>query len=283
MNGGLHTQVQGEGPRLVLLHGWSLNLRVWDQIVPALAQHFQVIRIDLPGHGLSAWRSEARTLRGQAHLVRDALLSLERQDPARAARGYSLLGWSLGGQIALELAVSDELVLEALILVSTTPRFVAGADWPYGMAPAVLQRFAEQLTVDFRQTIRDFLELQVRGSTGGPAVLKMLQSALLAQGGPTRDALEAGLHVLADTDLRPRLSGLRERALVVAGQYDRVAPPEASRALAASLARAEYFELRRAGHAPFLSHGEGFARRVTMFLLDEPAATDEPVSHHARA
>ena len=47
----LYFEVQGRGRDVVLLHGWGLNLRVWDELAEALARRFRVIAIDLPGHG----------------------------------------------------------------------------------------------------------------------------------------------------------------------------------------------------------------------------------------
>jgi pimeloyl-[acyl-carrier protein] methyl ester esterase len=195
--------------------------------------------------------------------------------PFGYAARFSLLGWSLGGQIALELAASTRFI-DKLILVGTTPRFVSGADWPHGMAPVVLQKFADQLASDYRQTVHDFLELQVRGSADASAVLRELQGALLAHGEASPQALEAGLNVLATSDLRVRLPEVHQSTLVVAGQYDRVTPPSASRALAAALPTAEYLELRRAAHAPFLSHPDEFTAAVRAFL-------QRPVSAQAHA
>jgi pimeloyl-[acyl-carrier protein] methyl ester esterase len=288
----LYVEVKGHGPPVVLLHGWGLNVRVWDSLIPELTRDFQVIGIDLPGHGRSPWSENARGLRSQVQAVRKALQGVLSGNPhstdahstasARDANGsfasasqpsnaaaepkaYSLLGWSLGGQVALELAASEAQV-EKLVLIGTTPRFVASPDWPYGMAPEVLNRFAAQLATAYRQTVRDFLELQVRGSVQATAVLAELERALFAHGEAVPDALAAGLDLLAETDLRSRLADVRQLALVIAGQYDRVTPPAASRALAEALPCAKYFELRRAGHAPFLSHAAKLASEIRSFL-----------------
>ncbi len=51
----LHVETRGQGPDLVLLHGWGLNLRVWDGLADELSKSFRVITMDLPGHGRSGW------------------------------------------------------------------------------------------------------------------------------------------------------------------------------------------------------------------------------------
>ncbi len=253
----MHVEVSGEGPVLLSLHGWGLNLRVFDALVPALPG-LRHVRVDLPGHGRSPWNSRAADLRGTAHLVHEAV--------SEHARSCSVLGWSLGGQIALELAATAPAFVERLVLLCATPKFTASDDWPHGMASGTLADFDAALERNWRGTVRDFLELQVRGSPDADRVLRELNAALLAQGEAQPEALAAGLDTLRGTDLRGRLREVRQATLVVAGQYDRIAQPSASRALAELLPNARYVELRRAGHAPFLSHTSQLADLLREFL-----------------
>jgi pimeloyl-[acyl-carrier protein] methyl ester esterase len=116
----LYVEMRGSGPDLVLLHGWGLNLRVWDGLTRELSKSFRVITVDLPGHGRSPWNPKARTPAEQAWQVHAALAS-------RSDR-YSLLGWSMGGQIAIDLAAAMPGSVERLVLVATTPRFAASED-----------------------------------------------------------------------------------------------------------------------------------------------------------
>lgn len=259
----LNVETRGHGPDLVLLHGWGLNLRVWDRLTEALCDSFRVIAVDLPGHGRSDWSASAGTPAAQAWRVLDTLAPISDR--------YSLLGWSLGGQIALDLAAAMPARVEHLVLVAATPRFAAAPDWPYGAEPETLERLATQLRTDYRRTVSDFLDLQVRGSSESAEVLAHLRAALFEHGEAQPEALAAGLELLRNTDLRPTLSLVRAPALVVAGQYDRVTRPAASRALAEALPNAKYVELRRAAHAPFLSHSAEFTRLMREFLSGQPA------------
>jgi pimeloyl-[acyl-carrier protein] methyl ester esterase len=185
---------------------------------------------------------------------------------ASVSNRYSLLGWSLGGQIALDLAAAMPGQIDRLVLVAATPRFAQSPDWPYGMPPAVITKLATQLRQDYRRTVSDFLELQVRGSIEGSGVLDKLRHALFVHGEAQPGALEAGLNTLATSDLRPTLSHVKAPTLVVAGRNDRITAPAASRALAQALPDARYVEMRRAAHAPFLSHRGEFAALVDRFL-----------------
>lgn len=255
-----HVERRGNGPReLVLLHGWALNLRVFDALCAALERDFAITAIDLPGHGRStepaALALHGWTLERLADWIAPAL-------PRQAV----VLGWSLGGQLALELARRAPRQVAALVLVSSTPRFVSGDGWAYGVAPAVLAHFAKHLGGDYRQTVHDFLELQVRGSRDAAAALAALQAALFAQGEAGAAVLARSLEVLRHSDLRDALGTIGQPALVVGGQYDRVTPPGAARALAAALPQARHHEFARCGHAPFLTHGDEFASLLREFV-----------------
>ena len=152
------------------------------------------------------------------------------------------------------------------MLVSSTPRFTTEPAWPHAVRPAVLEHFATCLARDYRGTVHDFLELQVRGSRDAAATLATLQSALLEHGSVEPPALARALTLLRDPDLRAGLAAIRAPSLVLGGQYDRVTPPAAAHALAAALPDAQHVEFARCGHAPFISHESQFAAAVETFL-----------------
>jgi pimeloyl-[acyl-carrier protein] methyl ester esterase len=257
----LHARVSGRGRRdLVLLHGWGMNLEVWDELAEAVARRFRVIAVDLPGHGRSDWDGEDHTPAAQTFRVHETLAPLTTR--------YHLLGWSLGGQFALDLAAAMPAGIERLVLVATTPRFLAGPGWRFGVRDASIERLAAQLRADPRDAVSGFLKLQARGlapRTAGRA-LGRLRAALTRGGAAHPAALAWGLERLRHGDFRPQLPQVRTPALVVAGEDDRITPPGASRALAAALPNGRFRLLRGAGHVPFLSHREQFLAAVSGFL-----------------
>jgi pimeloyl-[acyl-carrier protein] methyl ester esterase len=255
----LHAETAGSGPALVLVHGWGLHSGIWTALMPELVRRFRVTRVDLPGHGLS--RSE------------DCGFSLEAaaEDVAAVApRGAAWLGWSLGGQVVLAAAAAGWRI-PRLVLVATTPRFVAGPDWPCGMAAEALADFAAALAQDYHKTVRDFLTLQLRGDRQAATLLAELRRILAEREDPSPGALRAGLSILADTDLRALLPAIDQPALVVAGERDRLTPAEAGRQLAAALPAARFRSFPDAAHAPFLTHPEAFVAAVAGFLADSEA------------
>ncbi|HEX9207895.1 MAG TPA: pimeloyl-ACP methyl ester esterase BioH [Steroidobacteraceae bacterium] len=253
--GKLHVEVRGAGPDLVLLHGWALHGGMWGPWIDALATRARLHIVDLPGHGRSAWPDDVTDLRRLARAVSDVV-----------PRGAAVLGWSLGGMVALEIARSRPGDLAALVLVATTPCFLAREDWAGGMDPGVLQGFAAGLAGDYRRTIANFLALQTWGDERASAALRSLRANLSSHGEPDARALQAGLEILRAADLREALPTIATPTLVIAGEHDRITPAAAGRELAARLPAARFVEIAKAGHAPFLSHGDEVLRRVQEFL-----------------
>ncbi len=251
----LYMETQGMGPDLVLLHGWGLHGGVWDSLMPRLAADFRVTRVDLPGHGKSHEIPMPAKLVDVARLVSASV-------PADAV----WLGWSLGGLIALRAALDVPQTVRGLVLVTTTPRFAAAADWPEAMPPEELQEFAAGLGEDYRETLLRFLSLQVRGDESARASLRQLRDALFARGEPATAALAVGLELLRVSDLRAELKTVRVPTLVIAGGYDRLTPPGAGKTLAEGIPGARYALIPKSAHAPFISHAEEFTALLTAFM-----------------
>jgi pimeloyl-[acyl-carrier protein] methyl ester esterase len=256
----LHVEIRGEGPDLVLLHGWALHGGIWGPWLDDLEQHARLHLIDLPGHGRSDWSAGVRDLDGLARAVFPHV-------PADAA----LLGWSLGGLVALELARRHPGHVRALVLVATTPKFLAGPDWAHGMQPEVLGTFTRGLAHDYRATVQNFLALQTRGDERARETLRLLRNKLASHGDPDPRALGAGLEILRNADLRDVLPRIAVPGLVIAGEHDRLTPASAGRELAATLPTARFKLIERSGHAPFLSHPAEVLAEVTGFLARHAA------------
>lgn len=238
---------------LVMLHGWGMNLRVFDPLRQDLSQ--PSCAIDLPGHGRSPWWPAAADFDVLQAAILDVL-------PPCCV----LAGWSLGAELALSLAARQPQRVASLVLLSATPRFTRSADWPHGAQPAALAALRALLEQDWRQVLEDFVWLQVRGSRDADATARQLAGVLAAHGDPQPAALRAGLELLERIDLRALVPAIRQPALVVAGLNDRVTLPGAARWLANILPSAQLLELSRAGHAPFISHRAEVAAAIRDFL-----------------
>jgi pimeloyl-[acyl-carrier protein] methyl ester esterase len=169
-----------------------------------------------------------------------------------------VLGWSLGGAVALRWALASPESISRLVLVATTPCFVARPDWPHAMAEATLRQFGDELSVSYRLTLQRFVALQVQGSDRGRAVLAQLRTQLFARGEPSRAALHDALELLTQTDLRSEVGAIPQPATVIAGERDTLVPAAAGEWLARTLPRASFRPIPGAAHAPFLSHPDAF-------------------------
>ena len=258
MNTALHCERRdaiGGATPLVCIHGWGMNLRAFDPLRDALGPDYGSWALDLPGHGRSDWHDTRADMESQLQDIQAML-------PPRCV----LVGWSLGGQVALELARRAPQQVRALVLIASTPRFTQEPDWQQGLDAQTVDAFETLLELDWRQTLRDFVTLQVRGGRNAEATQQRLEDALQAHGLPRVEALRAGLAMLTGLDQRAILTQVRQPALVLSGQNDRVTPPDAGRWMASTMPDARHVQIARAGHAPLLSHVDDVAAAMRDFL-----------------
>lgn len=246
----LHIDTLGRGAPLVLLHGWGMHGGVWTEIAEKLANNFQVFSVDLPGYGKSS--------KGDGGALDEIVDSLS----AQFSTPVSVCGWSLGGQIALRWAVREPHTIQQLILVASTPCFTQREGWPFGMARELLENFAAELEQNHAATLRRFIALQMRGSENERELLLQLRERLFSRGEPDINTLRSGLEILRDVDLRGDLPYIKQPTLVIAGERDKLTPPQASHFLAQHIPSARLVEIQGAAHAPFLSHPEIFVQAV---------------------
>jgi pimeloyl-[acyl-carrier protein] methyl ester esterase len=253
----LHIETAGAGPPLVLLHGWAMHGGLFAPVVPALATQYRVSVVDLPGHGYSA---------PVMPCTLDAIVSAIAEQFDAADEPVTILGWSLGGTIAMRWARLHPQHVARLLLVNATPRFTASDNWPHAMAPSTLTMFGDELTVSYRLTLQRFLSLQVQGSDEGLATLAALRGQLFARGEPARATLNAVLDVLAETDLRADACSIAAPTLIVTGERDALVPRAAGAWLARTIPGARHVDIAGAAHAPFLSHPRAFTAAIKEFL-----------------
>ena len=280
----LHVDSYGSGAPLLLIHGWGMHGGMWGGVAERLAEHFRVLAVDLPGHGFSVpyvgWVERSDThhaldIDDGYRCAQPILLEIVEALSAQFDEPLAVCGWSLGGQIALRWALRHPQQISRLVLVATTPCFVRRPGWECAMAAAMLAEFAAALQQDYMLTLRRFLALQVRGSERERELLATLRGALMSRGEPDLGALQAGLEILRDCDLRGALPDIKQPALVVGGERDTLTPPQAAQYLAAQLPDARLAIIKGAAHAPFLSHPDEFVGHVVSFMHEPVGAIHE--------
>lgn len=259
----MHREIYGQGRPLVMLHGWAMHSGIWRAFAKQLASRFQVICLDLPSHGRSHAVDEFSLPK-----ISEALLD------SIPIQKFSLLGWSLGATVAIDMASRRPDRVESLILLAGNPKFVESEDWP-GIKPRVLDAFAEQLTGDVGKTLMRFLALQVNGLPNGKRLLQSLKAAIQECDSPPVNALQLGLDILRYCDLRDELAGLVCPVNVIQGDRDGLVPSDCGPALERRVPGISVHVLENAGHVPFLSHDRELIRIIEGILapgrrLDKP-------------
>jgi len=253
----MHIKVMGQGPDLVMLHGWSMNSAVWHDLAEGLAKNFTLHLVDLPGHGQSDWQEGALDLQV-------LIENLATECPQSAY----WMGWSLGGLISLAFAERYPERINKLVLMSATPCFVKNEDWSTAMEPAIFQAFADNLDSHQAETLKRFLLLQARGSAHSRETIRRLAEQLAVEQPPVAHALTAGLNLLINTDMRKQLSSLQCPVKMILGERDTLVPKDMLLAATQLQPRIQTTLLTGAGHAPFISQPSDCQTEIETFLND---------------
>ncbi len=243
---------------LVLLHGWGCNREVWRPLLAALRGWADVTLVDIPG---AAPELDADT----PPRLDDALDAIIAQCPPRAV----YVGWSLGGQLAVEVAARHPRRVSGVVTLCSNPCFVAADDWP-GMEPAAFELFHRIVTAEPATALKRFDLLQVRGSADTRHHAADLRRQRRADG---CTAMVAGLEWLRDLDQRATLTGLQQPQLHLHAAADALVPEEVTAALAALLQATANARVQRLDGASHVAPLEAPAR-LAEYLAAFVAAID---------
>ena len=252
----IYRETHGHGRDILLIHGWGMSGNVWESVADKLSREYRVTIVDLPGYGRSA-----HYVLPQYNLqtLADELVSLVPQ-------GATVLGWSLGGMITLQMALSYPNALERMILVATSPQFHLSADWPHAVNTRILENFASELATSYQDTIQQFLAIQALGSEHARDEIRLLRGKVFRDGEPDKIALREGLNILRTVNLRDKLQEVEAQTLIITGERDRLVPLAAAQLLAQGINQSQLQIIKGASHAPFISHQALFVSDVEKFL-----------------
>lgn len=253
-------------PWLVLIQGMGFDRLGWEPVLPKLRRHFRLVLVDNRGSGRSDLPAGSF---GVADMAGDVLAVLDRAGVRRA----HLMGVSLGGMVAQELAVDHPERVDGLVLVSTTP------GWPFAYPmPAVSVRLIAATGITTREVaLRRHAEnaLSARTVQRRPEVVDRLVELQRSRPADPR-ALSAQAAAGARYAGRLRQKGIRARTLVLQGAADTVVDPRNGKLLADRIPGAQLVIFPELGHLLFWQDPDGFADAVTSFLLghggNQPAA-----------
>jgi len=249
----IHHRVDGSGPALTLIHGVGARLESWDRVTERLAGRFQVIRLDLRGHGRSGPIEGQCTLDDFAADVRDTWNRLG------IAKSH-LAGFSLGGLIAQSLAISDPARIDDLIILSAVA----------GRTPEERAKVVDRLKV---------VQMKGIGSVTSAAAERWFTPEFraehpdkvaarleeLRQNDPLSYA--AAYTVFATSDLGDQLHLIRQRTLVATGENDPGSNVRMARMMHERIAGSELVILPRLRHSVLVEAPDMVADLILEFLL----------------
>lgn len=248
----LNVRSYGSGFDLVLLHGWGMNSGAFNHWLPYLESECKVTMIDLPGFGINS------NVCIDAYSLNDMATSIERFVPQDAI----LVGWSLGGLIAQQIAIQYPSLLSGLVTIASSPCFSQQCGWA-GVRPELLRTFQEQLALSYNKTLDRFLAIQAMGCKDQRLQAKRLKKAISAYPNPKPSALKKGLEILEFSDIRQSIGKITIPTLRIYGKRDTLVPIRVVDDIHHLHPRSDCVILSDAAHAPFISEPE----KTTQLLL----------------
>ena len=263
-SGGIYFESVGRGPPVVLVHGFSLDRRMWDAQVPPLRSKHRVLRYDLRGHGLSApWKEPFSA-------VQDLL---DVFDAAGLSRGV-IVGLSAGAEIAVDFALAHPDRVAGLVLASpglSGYQPVGSFDW---MAPVMIELQAGEM----ERAMEAWAETPLMAIPGDPAADSVMRA--IVRENWRIWTYDPGLQRPPDPPSLDSLSEITAPALVLIGESDLIDTKRVGDTLAACLPRVELVTIPEAGHLLNLEAPGAFAEAVLRFLEDPlVSAADSSVGH----
>ena len=250
----LHFKREGlrQGQTLVFINSLGSDLRIWDEVVPALTDQYDVMRYDLRGHGLSDCPDAPYRISDHTADLNGMLQSL-------GIEQVVLIGISVGGMIAMDFTSRHPDKVKALIVCDTFPKIGTAEMWneridtlrQHGMddlGETILARwfapsYKEKHPADYHGYYNMLTRMPVTGYT-------------------------ATCEAIRDADLTDAVRDIQQPTLVICGGEDASTPPELVRTLPDLLPDARYVEIEDAGHLPCVENSRATGAAIKSFLED---------------
>jgi pimeloyl-ACP methyl ester carboxylesterase len=250
-------------PTVMLVHGLAGCWQNWLANVIGLSENFHVVALDLPGFGHSESPADGISIPGYANCVAGLLDHLE-------VPAAFVIGNSMGGMTALQLALDHPTRVERLVLVSP-------AGWSTNSVPPAVGQAAGFAGLIFgrvaanRESVVRRPRLRARALRGVVAHPEKLSAEVAYEllGGASGEGFAAALRAILSHDFRPRLGEIQQPTLFIWGRRDGVVSSRDVIKFGDQMPHAEKILLNDTGHVAMLEHPEWFDRTATDFLLAE--------------
>lgn len=251
----------GQGPVILLVHGWAVNRDFFADLAQRLQSEFRVIAPDLRGHGLTPAGDGPLSIEKLAGDMAELIDALELDHVVA-------LGWSMGASVLwnmIEARGTDGLA--GLIIEDMSPRVLNDADWSLGMQRGLDAQMNRELKSDIRADWPAVASVFSPRMFARDYVIKDDIAGLLEQMRENDSEAMASLWAsMTEADFRPGLPSLSIPTCVMHGACSQTYSPETSRFLVNTMPRAERISFARSGHAPHLEEPDAFANAVAGFV-----------------
>ena len=249
----------GRGNLVLFIHGWSFNSGIWKGQIEHLRDQFQIIAVDLRGHGKSEQGEGRSSLQQFASDLNYMIKRLE-------LNKVNVVGWSMGGCLAIRLAQSCPERMKSLILVSTTPSLIQREGFPHALPLAVVKKLKAEVKRDHRKALKAFRDLILSPEEESLDTIDTIKNSLRHGLNGSRETAENSLVSLMEEDLRDSLGSISLPTLIIHGDRDQICLPGAAVYLNEKVKGSKLLMLKECGHAPFLTYPLQFRAGLTRFL-----------------
>jgi len=252
----IYYEIHGQGDPLVLIMGLRRNAEWWYRQLPALAQHFQVVVFDNRGAG----RSDKPVMEYSMRLFADDAAGLM---DALGLKRAGILGYSMGGYIAQELALNYPAKIEKMILASTG----CGGNRAVLMSPERLETFQANAGLKPEEILRKDMDIYFSDSfvARNPEKVEEFIEISLRHHQPA-DAFFRQFDACLRHDTVDRLQQISAPTLIMTGDDDPLVPPENSYILKELIPHAELVVFPGGHHCVMIEKADQFNQKVIDFF-----------------
>lgn len=270
---GMNVVIAGAGPHVILLHGFSGSALGWGRAVDELSHRHRLVLVDLLGHGQSD-----KPPRAERYRMKEVVADVE-EVVSRFGPPVDLLGYSMGGRVALATALSKPGLIRRLVLESASPGLPTAEERAGRIASddALADRISGGGIDAFLEGWRDLPLFRSLKTTLSAEELARLEAQRASNDPDALAAVLRGLGTGRQPSLWASLRSLDRPTLLLTGRRDSKFTGLAE-SMSACLPQARHFRVPGAGHRVHLERPRHWLRAVRTFLAADGGARIGPVA-----
>ncbi len=251
----------GSGEPVIFIHGWAADSSVWDPVLEELSKNIRMILVDLRGCGESPFIE-------CEDFIESSVLDVAVLAKKLGLNRFSVLGWSLGGMIAMKLAARLSDKVDRSILVSTTPKFVKDGTFDTAIEKTAYQNMLRILKRSPEKTLEYFRSILFSEKEKITKNLESLQKLASNTRPQMLSTLVSSLESLGRADFRSVLPMIKQKTLIIHGNMDKICFFGAGEYLSKHIKNSKFMAIDNAGHMPFLTQKKEVTKAIQEFIAD---------------